>query len=146
MKKKQTTWYIFTNDSYTNEVISRELPEENAYNEVLCSDKIRRMLWQCDDSFVIKMDKNKEQKNLDFTVFKKDGKDGDIKEVAQKFYPVAKISKPKEARAYKAGKDMGLSLIETIHLLYQNNTAKNYISGLVDVLIIERNKRISTEK
>jgi len=143
MKKKQTTWYIFTDDSNTNEVISRELPPENAYNEVICSDELRRKLWQCDDLFVIKMNKNKEQQNLHFGIFKKEGKDGSIKEVAQKFYPMSKTSKPKEARAYIAGKNVGLALVETIHLLYQNNTARNYISGLVDTLLIERNKRIS---
>ena len=72
-------WYIFTDDSHTNEVISRELPPENAYSEVMCFDGIERPLWFCNGTFITKMLKNKRSQNLDFSVFKKNGKYGSVK-------------------------------------------------------------------
>lgn len=48
----------------------------------------------------------------------------------------------KETRAYKAGESAGLVIIEMIHLMYQNNTAKKFISGLMSVLLPEYEKRL----
>ena len=80
MKKKRLTfWFIFTNDSYTNEVISRELPSEDTLDGVKCEDGVERKLWKCDGSFITKILKNKNQKRLDFEIFKRDGKYGSIR-------------------------------------------------------------------
>lgn len=75
------TWFIFTNDSYTNEVISRQLPQEpeNINNLLICSDGVERQLWECDGPFVTKMYRNKKRLNLHFDIFKKEGKYGPIK-------------------------------------------------------------------
>ncbi len=72
-------WYVFTNDSYTNEVISRELPSENAHAEVMCDDGKERSLWLCSGQFVTKVLKNKKKQNLDFCIYKKEGKYGKVK-------------------------------------------------------------------
>ena len=48
----------------------------------------------------------------------------------------------KKSKAYEAGRDAGLSKIKDIHLMYQNNTAKNYILGLMSVLLPEYERRI----
>jgi hypothetical protein len=78
-KKKLIFWYIFTNDSHTNEVISREVPREDTLDGVKCSDGVKRKLWKCDGTFVTKMFRNKDQQNLHFEVFKKEGKYGKIR-------------------------------------------------------------------
>jgi hypothetical protein len=45
--------------------------------------------------------------------------------------------KPKVTRAEKAGRDLGHSIVELANLMYQNNTAKNFYKGLMDVLFAE---------
>lgn len=45
------------------------------------------------------------------------------------------------SRAEKAGRAMGESLIEMVHLMYQNNTAANFWRGLMDVLKTNERKR-----
>ena len=77
--KKLVFWFIFTNDGYTNEVISRELPSEDTLDGIKCDDGIIRKLWKCDGQFVTKILKNKKRNQLDFEIFKKDGKYGSIK-------------------------------------------------------------------
>lgn len=77
-RKRLIFWYIFTDDGYTNEAISRELPSADTLDGVKCSDGIPRKLWKCDGQFVTKLLKNRKQKNLDFEIFKKEGKYGPI--------------------------------------------------------------------
>lgn len=48
----------------------------------------------------------------------------------------------KETRAYKAGENAGFAIVEMMHLMYQNNTAKKFISGLMSVLLPEYEKRL----
>jgi hypothetical protein len=45
----------------------------------------------------------------------------------------------KISRAEKAGLLLGTSIVEIIHLMYQNNTARNFWKGLMYVL--EKNRR-----
>lgn len=78
-KKREVFWFIYTNDAYTNEVISRELPPEDTMDGVKCFDGIRRKLWRCDGQFVTRMRKNEKAQKLSFEIFKKEGKYGSIK-------------------------------------------------------------------
>ena len=77
--QREIFWFIFTNDAFTNEVISRELPPEDTVNDVKCFDGINRKLWKCDGQFVTKIRKNKISQKLDFEIFKREGKYGPIK-------------------------------------------------------------------
>ena len=45
------------------------------------------------------------------------------------------------SRAEKAGVSLGLSIVETVHLLYQRNTAKNFLRGVTGVLRRELKRR-----
>jgi len=36
---------------------------------------------------------------------------------------------------------MGKSIIEMVHLMYQNNTARNFLRGIIAVLTEENDKR-----
>jgi hypothetical protein len=97
--KREVTWYIFTNDGHTNEVIARELigrereTESANYPLTMCADGIERPLWECSGAFVTLMKQNGNDPNLHFKIFKKEGKYGPIREV--KF-----IKRPKKKRNY----------------------------------------------
>ena len=45
----------------------------------------------------------------------------------------------KKSRAELAGEALGNTIVEMVHLMYQNNTAKNFWRGLMSVL--KRNAR-----
>jgi hypothetical protein len=45
----------------------------------------------------------------------------------------------RKSRAEIAGESLGTAIVEMIHLMYQNNTAKNFWRGLMSVL--NQNKR-----
>jgi hypothetical protein len=77
--QKKVSWFIFTNDAYTNQVISMELPPENIIDGVKCIDGVERKLWQCDGQFITKIRRNKTSQGLHFEIFKRDGKYGPIK-------------------------------------------------------------------
>ena len=81
-KKNVVSWFIWTDDSDTNEIISKELPPEDTLDGIECHDGVIRKLWKCDGQFVTKLLKNKKQKGLNFLIFKKDGENGSIKEAA----------------------------------------------------------------
>ena len=80
-RKRKVIWYIFTNDSYTNRVISIELPQEDTVDGVKCFDGVQRKLWRCDGTFITKILKNRKSQNLDFEIFKSNGKYGSIKKI-----------------------------------------------------------------
>jgi len=44
-----------------------------------------------------------------------------------------------KSRAELAGENLGNSIVEMIHLMYQNNTAKNFWKGLM--FILKKNSR-----
>jgi len=47
----------------------------------------------------------------------------------------------KRSRAERAGRLMATALVEMVHLMYQKNTAKNFLRGLCDVLNCHRRER-----
>jgi len=47
----------------------------------------------------------------------------------------------KKSRAEKAGILLGKALIEMVHLMYQDNTAKNFLTGLLNTLTKEWERR-----
>jgi len=46
-----------------------------------------------------------------------------------------------DTRAYNAGKLQAESIIENVHLMYQNETARKYYKGLLDKVVPEAEKR-----
>ena len=47
MPKKKYVWFVQPLNSHTNEVLSRELAEENLWHSIFCEDGITRTLWEC---------------------------------------------------------------------------------------------------
>ncbi len=66
---------------------------------------------------------------------------GKQKKKASGFKP-AKVLAMKRTRGELAGRLMGRALIEMVNLMYQNNTAKHFITGLYDAIKKEYKKRI----
>ena len=77
-KDRIVTWFVFTNDSHTNKVISSEVPTENMHHYRTCSDGIKRDLWECDGQFITKIRRSKEDMHLIFSIYKRNGKYGQI--------------------------------------------------------------------
>ncbi|MFA6397650.1 MAG: hypothetical protein WDK96_02270 [Candidatus Paceibacterota bacterium] len=95
-EKVEVFWFIFTDHALTNDAIRRELPPEDTMLDVMCADGIPRDIWKCTGAFVTKMRKNRSSQGFSFTVFKKDGKYGSIKEAKflnKKRKKVVKIKK-----------------------------------------------------
>jgi len=47
----------------------------------------------------------------------------------------------KNTRAHWVGWGMGFAIIQAVHLMYQNNTAKNFLEGLIHILSKEFRRR-----
>lgn len=52
----------------------------------------------------------------------------------------------KKPRAYKAGENIAKAIIEMVHLMYQNNTAKHFYDGLNKTLSDEIERRHLTSR
>jgi hypothetical protein len=47
MSKQRYEWFLEPLDAESNEIISREVSEENLCREISCNDGKRRTLWRC---------------------------------------------------------------------------------------------------
>ena len=90
-------WYVEA-FGHTNEVIAGELPTENAQKNVLCIDGKPRNFWQCDYSFITKLQKNRASGQLAFTVWYRVGRHGPVRK-----WPFLKKRKLTLATALKKG-------------------------------------------
>jgi len=71
-------WYVEAT-AHTNEVIARELPSENAHEDVLCQDGVKRDFWECEYRFITRLLENEATARLNFKVFYREGKYGPVK-------------------------------------------------------------------
>jgi len=71
--KEHYVWYVWPEDSHTNEVLTRELPEEESLmRDVTCgADKKRRNLWQCDFSMLSRLANSGRSLGLRFRVYRR---------------------------------------------------------------------------
>ena len=77
-KKRNYSWFIEPRDSHTNEVLARELTEDDFKKGVLCVDG-RHNLWQCPWDFVRNLIKSRKTLKVNFKVFNQQG-NGAIRE------------------------------------------------------------------
>ena len=72
-RARQYTWFVEPRNAFTNEVISRELPEENYFSCIQC-DGSERNLWGCDYPYIRNLIASKVSfPLLDFNVFNREG-------------------------------------------------------------------------
>lgn len=93
MKERKFFWFIEPLDSYTNEVISRELPEENFMREIKISDGSFKNLWTCSSSLLSNFNRSKVANNLKFRIYSKEG-EGKIRECTFLFKKKRKVKSP----------------------------------------------------
>jgi hypothetical protein len=73
------TWFVEPLDAYTNEVLARELPEENFCRDMLCEDERGRDLWECKSSFVSFLRRSQKNLHVRFKVYVREGQHGKIR-------------------------------------------------------------------
>jgi hypothetical protein len=73
------TWFIEPLDAYTNEVLARELSEENFYRNLLCEDERERDLWECKSSFISFLRRSQKNLHVRFRVYVREGQYGKIR-------------------------------------------------------------------
>lgn len=73
------TWFIEPLDSHTNEVLARELPEENFCRNMLCEDGKERDLWECKSQFVSYLRKSAKCLHIRFKVYVRESRYGKIR-------------------------------------------------------------------
>ena len=54
--------------------------------------------------------------------------------------------KENKTRAHQVGRSLGLNIVMSVNLMYQNNTAMNFLRGLIDPLVNDLNIRIKLSK
>lgn len=72
-------WFIEPLDAQTNEVISRELPVENADRITFTREGRTHTLWQCPFNLVSRLDKSRGSLKLRFQVYNRFGLNGRIR-------------------------------------------------------------------
>ncbi|MFC1594980.1 hypothetical protein ACFL3E_00950 [Patescibacteria group bacterium] len=88
-------WYIEPFDSHTNEVISKELPEETFLRDFPDEHGKTHNVWPCNHQFVALMQRNQKQQSLMFRIFNSEG-GGKMRKVT---FPFSKRKKKKISKA-----------------------------------------------
>lgn len=78
-QKRECTWFIESRNLLTNEVLARELSDENFNRDVMCSDGIARNLWECTHRLITYLRKSRFAVPLDFYVFNRMGEHGPVR-------------------------------------------------------------------
>ena len=73
MAKREYEWFLEPQDSYTNEVISKNVGEENFSGDVVCADGQRRNLWQCPSGLLAMLWRSRNNLDIRFRIFGREG-------------------------------------------------------------------------
>lgn len=75
-KKREYTWYIEPrgNIAHSNEVISKNINEEDALQDVVCGDGKRRNLWRCSSAMIYMLWRSRVGLKISFRIFCQEGK------------------------------------------------------------------------
>ncbi len=74
-KPRKYTWYLEPRGDVarTNEVLGKNLGEENAIEYALCEDGERRNLWRCSSGMVFMLWNSRKSLNITFGIFCQEG-------------------------------------------------------------------------
>ena len=81
MTQRTYDWFLEPKDSYTNEVISKNVDEENTLINVVCADGQKHNLWQCSSGMRDMLWFSRSNLNIKFRIFGREGKNGKIKDL-----------------------------------------------------------------
>ena len=81
-KQREYTWFIEPRGdvAWSNEVISRNIGEENAMQDTLCADGKKRNLWQCPSGLILFLWRSRVGLKISFRIFCQEGKNGKIRD------------------------------------------------------------------
>ncbi|OGZ83665.1 MAG: hypothetical protein A2401_00425 [Candidatus Staskawiczbacteria bacterium RIFOXYC1_FULL_38_18] len=98
-KKREYTWYLEPRGDVarSNEVLGKNLGEENAFQGVECADGVRRNLWRCPSAMVFMLWSSRKTLRIVFGIFCQEGK-GKIRR-ATRWYGKT-VSKPRKGSTY----------------------------------------------
>jgi hypothetical protein len=91
-------WYIAPLNSHTNEVISRNLPEENMQRDVACKHGVEPCLWECPRSIVTFLMKSRTELALKFKILNREG-NGQIRDCTNLYVKIKRKPAPAPAPA-----------------------------------------------
>ena len=80
MAKREYEWFLEPKDSYTNEVILKNIDDENASLDVVCEDGERRNLWRCPSGKVFMLWRSRSDLQIRFRIFSRELPNGKIKD------------------------------------------------------------------
>ena len=97
-KQREYTWYLEPRGdvAFTNELLGKNLGEENALQGVVCSDNKKRNLWRCPSGMVFTLYQSRKTMRISFGIFCQEGK-GQIRRVT-KWYGNGKKRRTDSAR------------------------------------------------
>ena len=82
MAKREYEWFLKPtgNVAHTNEVLSRNISEENAMQDVLCQDGKKRDLWRCPSGIVFMLWRSRSNLKITFRIFSRELPNGKIRD------------------------------------------------------------------
>ncbi|MDO8486138.1 MAG: hypothetical protein Q7S77_00340 [Candidatus Staskawiczbacteria bacterium] len=81
MTKRKYEWFLEPQDSHTNEVISKNVGDENFSIDIVCTDGQKRTFWQCPSGLVLMLWRSRSNLNIKLKIFGREGKNGKIRDV-----------------------------------------------------------------
>lgn len=74
-KERTYTWYLEPKGDIarTNEVLARNIGEENALEGVICADRQQRNLWRCPSGMVFMLWNSRQTLRISFGIFCQEG-------------------------------------------------------------------------
>ena len=79
MAKRTYEWFLEPKDSHTNEVISKNVGEENILRDAICADGQRRNLWRCSSGLFFMLWRSRSNLKIRFRIFNREGNNGQIR-------------------------------------------------------------------
>ncbi|MEK7653275.1 MAG: hypothetical protein AAB358_02245 [Patescibacteria group bacterium] len=73
-RTREYAWYLEALDADSNEIIAKNLGDDQSCGEYTCADLQRRQLFRCDSKFVAKIRMSRAKFNLHFKVFVQEGR------------------------------------------------------------------------
>ena len=81
-KQREYNWFVEPRGdvAHTNKVISENVGEENAMQEMLCADGKKHNLWQCPSTLILFLWRSRVGLKISFKIFSQEGKNGKIRD------------------------------------------------------------------
>lgn len=79
MAKREHEWFLEPRDSHTNEVISKNVGEENILQNVVCADGQKHNLWRCPSGMVTMLWRSRGNLKIRFQIFSRELPNGKIR-------------------------------------------------------------------